>query len=207
MPVLVGFFIGFFMAIPPSGPVAISVIQTTLKKGARYGFSVGAGSAVMDAIYILIGLLVSGATIQSFVDDYSYTINIIGAIVLIALGIKEIRTSHIEFNSKNIQKKPRKRKYFLLGLMYMITNPVVIATYVGVAIFIQGADLFLHDFQNNLIMAISLALGTCGWFATLTLILKKYKKRMSESIIVKINKISGYLFIGFGLYFGYKLFS
>jgi threonine/homoserine/homoserine lactone efflux protein len=206
MPVLVGFFVGFFMAIPPSGPVAISVIQTTLKKGARYGFSVGAGSAVMDAVYILIGLLVSGATIESFVNDYSYTIKIIGAVVLIALGIKEINTSHIDLNSKVTTKKPRKRKYFLLGLMYMITNPLVIITYVTVAVLIQGYGLFEHDLQNNVIMAISLALGTCGWFLTLTTILRKYKKRMSESIIVKINKISGYLFISFGLYFGYTLF-
>lgn len=206
MPIIVGFLTGFFMAIPPSGPVAISVIQTTLKKGARYGFSVGAGSALMDAVYILVGLLVSGATITSFVNSYSTTIRIIGALFLILLGIKEIKTSHIEFsNTKTV--RPRKRKYFILGMMYMITNPIVIFSYVAVAVFIQGYDLFLHDFENNLIMAISLALGTCAWFVTLTLILKKFKARMSETIIVKINQVSGYLFIIFGLFIAYSIIS
>ena len=62
-------------------------------------------------------------------------------------------------------------------------------------------------FTNNILLAASVGIGTSVWFLSLSLILRKYKSKVSETIIVRINQVSGYLFISFGLYLAYSIIS
>ncbi|MCB0280404.1 MAG: hypothetical protein KDD94_12935, partial [Calditrichaeota bacterium] len=105
-----------------------------------------------------------------------------------------------------IAKKPRKRKYILLGIMFYVSNPVIVVSYTTLATIIQSYQLIEHTYINNLILSISLGFGTIAWFSTLLMIIRKYKDRLSDLIIERIGKGGGYVLIAVSIYFAYTVF-
>ena len=202
MPVLIGLLTGFISSIPV-GPVGVSVAKASLNKGARYGIAIGAGAALMDSIYLFIGLI--GLSLFSFDETTNFIIRCIGIVFLFTLGIKELLPQKQQSASKSAGR-PKKRKYFLLGIMFYITNPILIVTFTGIAAMIKSSGLIFHNTLNNTLLALSVGVGTACWFALLSWLFKKYKKKMSERILTRINTVSGYALIGFGLYLSYQTF-
>ena len=200
---LIGFISGYLTSIP-SGPVGMSVISVGIKKGLRFGLSVGIGAAIMDSIYIFGGL--TGVGLLNFSDETNYWIRIFGIIFLFIYGLVEIRSKKASSTKTKKLNKPRKRKYLLLGIMFYISNPVIVVSYTTLATIIQSYQLIEHSFINNIILSVSLGVGTTAWFGTLLLIIKKYKDKFSDHIIKRIGIAGGYILIAVSIYFAYKVF-
>lgn len=102
-----GILIGISASVP-LGPIGVLCIQRTLNKGRWSGFISGLGAAFSDTIYAIIAGF-SLSFIVSFIEEQILWIQIIGAIILIALGLK------IFYTNPAIQlRKQRKRNTNLL---------------------------------------------------------------------------------------------
>ena len=84
--VLVGFGLGFFVALQ-LGPMSLLLIRSTLRAGWLVGLAIGAGIAVVDALYAAAGA--AGAAPLLAVEPVRLVFGVLGAVVLVALFLRE----------------------------------------------------------------------------------------------------------------------
>src|SRR3954470_17504260 len=84
---LVGFGLGFFVALQ-LGPMSLFLMRSTLRGGLAVGLSIGGGIAVVDALYAAAGA--AGATPLLAVDPVRVVLGLVGACVLVVLGVRTL---------------------------------------------------------------------------------------------------------------------
>ena len=82
----IGFMAGLALAIPV-GPMAIMLINTTISRGLRHGVVGALGMATVDATYAL-AVFVIGGLIASALTSLKLAFGLIGAAILLVLGIQ-----------------------------------------------------------------------------------------------------------------------
>ncbi|MDH5719342.1 MAG: LysE family transporter [Spirochaetia bacterium] len=184
----------------PVGPINLTILTTSAKHGARFGFSIGLGAAVMDIIYMLMALL--GLSLIQFSEEVLFYIEIAGILFIAALGIIEILYSEkkIKKTRENLKKTIKKRKYFLMGLFFYISNPAIIAAFAGIGGWIKSVNLYADKAFNNVIFSIFVGIGSALWFGIFANLVRKFRKKMSEKILINISHGSGYILIGLSFY-------
>ena len=81
-----GILIGLFVSIP-MGPIGVLCLQRTLQQGRLSGFISGLGAATADTVFASIAGL--GLTmISDFFQDHQLYIMLVGAVLLIFLGLR-----------------------------------------------------------------------------------------------------------------------
>ena len=84
---LIGFSLGFFVAAQ-IGPISLLVMRTVLGGALTAGLAIGAGAAVIDALYAALGQAGAAAVLQ--IDAIRLAFGVIGAVVLIGLGLPDV---------------------------------------------------------------------------------------------------------------------
>jgi len=190
-----GLAIGFSIAAPV-GPIGVLCIRRTLAEGWAAGLVSGLGAASADAIYGSIagfGL----AFISNFLVSQQTWLRLIGGVFLCYLGTKTLLTKPAE------QASPGKGK----GLMgayastffLTLTNPMTIISFA--AIF---AGLGLAGTGGNYASAGVLVLGVFSgsalWWFILSGGVGLFRARFNPAGLRWVNRISGAIIIGFGLF-------
>src|SRR2546423_9184387 len=80
---VVGFGLGFFVALQ-LGPMSLFLIRSTLRGGWPVGLAIGAGIAIVDALYAACGA--AGAAPLLAIDAVHVALGVVGAAVRLALG-------------------------------------------------------------------------------------------------------------------------
>ena len=205
-----GVAIGFTASIP-LGPIGVMIIQRTLNKGRRSGFVSGLGAASSDLVYAIIaGFSVS--FIMNFVEEQKKMLSILGAIVLICIGVKIFLTNPVTQMRRRQQQKIRlkqlqeqmpeqlkvenKRRSGLITdyfstFFLTITNPL--------AIFLFLALMSLVGGERTIFTQIFLLGGVfCGaslWWLMLTMLVGLFRKKLTLKRLYYINKIAGGIII------------
>ena len=119
--VLLYFVIASFLIVIVPGPTVSLIIANSLKSGVKAGLLNVFGTQV--GVLILLLLLALGFEIISpFLEVIIKYVRIVGAIYLISLGIITIK-SDIDLNKTQVTKF--EKKYFLQGLIVILTNPKI----------------------------------------------------------------------------------
>ena len=119
--VLLYFVIASFLIVIVPGPTVILIITNSLKSGVKAGLLNVFGTQV--GVLILLLLLALGFEIVSpFLEVIIKYLRILGAIYLISLGLITIK-SDIDLNKTQVTKF--EKKYFLQGLIVILTNPKI----------------------------------------------------------------------------------
>src|SRR3954470_2339486 len=84
---LVGFGLGFFVALQ-LGPMSLFLMRSTLRGGLAVGLAIGAGIAVVDALYAAAGA--GGASALLSIDPLHLALGLVGAATLIFLGARTL---------------------------------------------------------------------------------------------------------------------
>src|SRR3954465_1444405 len=79
----VGFGLGFLVALQ-LGPMSLLLIRSTLRDGLRVGLAIGAGIAVIDALYATLGA--AGAAPLLTIGPLRVGLGVLGTAVLAGLG-------------------------------------------------------------------------------------------------------------------------
>jgi threonine/homoserine/homoserine lactone efflux protein len=190
-----GGLIGFSIAAPV-GPIGVLCIRRTLAEGRASGFVSGLGAASADAVYGCIAGF--GLTfISSLLVSQQAWLRLVGGVFLCYLGVHTLLAQPAQ-QAASIKGNGLFRAYastFFLTL----TNPLTILSFA--AIF---AGLGLVNSRGNYISASLLVLGvfigSAFWWLLLSGGVGAYRNKFPSSGLVWVNRISGAIIVGFGLF-------
>lgn len=186
--ILDGIIIGISASIP-LGPIGVLVVQRTLNKGRLSGFISGLGAAFSDTIYAIIAGF-SLSFIVGFIESQLLWIQIIGAIILISLGLK------IFYTNPAIQLRRQKKKSTSLIQDFLSTFALTIANPLAVFLFMAFFAGFRvveakHTMLENFLLIGGVFIGAAFWWFTLSSLVNLFRSKINLRRLFWINKIAG----------------
>lgn len=184
-----------FMATP--GPGTLAVVSRALGSGFIHAIFMSIGMVLGDIIFLLLTIFGLSALATKYFSIF-IIIKIVGGIYLIYLGFKifTARTSHFDTSAK---KSSSYVSDFLSGLFITLSNPKVIAFYVGfLPSFIDLSSLTYED----MLLVVSLVLVT---LSSILLSYSYFASKAKEAIRKPkiqniINKLAGSVMVLVGVF-------
>jgi threonine/homoserine/homoserine lactone efflux protein len=184
---LKGILIGFAMAVPV-GPVGILCISKTLTEGRLRGLIVGLGAATVDFLFGCIAVF--GLTaISNLIVDERIWIRLIGGVFLLFLGIRTLRTSLVEPKTQACYSKMLKS--YLCGVFLTLTNPTTIFAFIAVFAALGLTNEF--NIVSASTLCVGVFMGSSLWFLCLSSGVIYFRKKVGNSKLRWVNRISGVL--------------
>jgi putative LysE/RhtB family amino acid efflux pump len=192
---LVGFGLGFLVALQ-LGPMSLFLIRSTLRRGWAVGLAIGAGIAVVDALYAAAGA--AGAAPLLTIGSLRTALGLTGAAVLIVLGA---RTLHSAFRVRVGLEVPSEvagpRHAFLTSLAGTASNPSTIASWA--AIFAAASVAGAADSAGGAALLVAgVGLGSLAWVTVLATAVALARRAAGERAIRTADAIAGVGLLGFG---------
>ena len=123
----IGFGLGFLVAMQ-LGPMSLFLIRSTLRSGWAVGLAIGAGIAVVDALYAAAGA--AGAASLLAIDPLRTTLSLLGAAVLLFLGIRTLRDAfRVRLGAETEFEVASPRRAFATSAAATASNPLTIASW------------------------------------------------------------------------------
>lgn len=188
------------------GPVIFTIIKQSINHGRRGGFSFIAGVWLSDVIWVVLSNSFSEAV--KALLNFKTPIGIAGSMFLIGMGIyfafiKKITPRRLqeptEIAGDEITPTGKKTtNYFAIfssGFLINTLNPAVIAFWVAMAVSLaseyslnQRIIIFTTCLGINMLADVGKVLGAGS-----------IGKKLSDKNILRINRISGFLYLAFGV--------
>ncbi len=193
----IGAIIGALTGVP-IGPVNVAVIDTAYRHTIRRAIAVGAGGALADGIYALVGVLGVGPILEQHpaIPPILYGVS---GVVLIIYGVVTVRTRPAaavgEVKSRAPDPSSNIWSGFLLGVALIILNPAAIVTWVVIV------GSFMTDLTavEGIAASIGVAVGSFTWFTTVAYLANHGQKLLGEKAIW-ITRVVGMLLVGYGIF-------
>ncbi len=188
-----GLLLGLSIAAPV-GPIGLLCIRRSLEAGFWPGVAGGLGTAVADAVYAAIAAF--GLTaVSSLLLQGQEVLSIVGGAALIWLG-------WIAMTGKPPEKAadaPISRSLwttFASTFFLTMANPATILTFAAI---FAGLGLAAVDTADGAaVLVVGVFLGSMLWWATLSGAVTLLRQRISDTVILWINRASGVALAGFG---------
>jgi putative LysE/RhtB family amino acid efflux pump len=197
---VIGFGLGFLVALQ-LGPMSLFLIRSTLRRGLAVGLAIGAGIAIVDALYAAAGA--AGAASLLTIGPLRLILGLVGAAVLIVLGI---RTLYSAFRVRQGLEVPSEvadpRRAFLTSLAATASNPSTIASWA--AIFAAASVAGATDSSGGAVALVAgVALGSLAWVTVLAVVVAVVRRAAGERAMRVADVIAGAGLIGFGAALAY----
>jgi threonine/homoserine/homoserine lactone efflux protein len=218
---VIGVLIGVLIAAPV-GPVNIVCIQRTLERGFWGGFAAGLGAVLADGIIATVAAFGASA-ISGFMRDHQLKIELAGAIILTAFGLKiflsqpkivATATTNIarlrrlaDIVPQSMRPMLRYRVWRIMPHLNIvpqtffltITNPGAIlglfALFGGATSVLGGVDTWIEA----LTAVAAIMTGSLIWWIGLSRLISRVRHRLTESRLKQINQVSGVMLVAFGM--------
>ena len=126
----IGFGLGFLVAMQ-LGPMSLFLIRSTLRSGWAVGLAIGAGIALVDAVYAAAGA--AGAASLLAFDPLRTALSLLGAAVLLFLGVRTLRDAfRVRLGAETEDEVASPRRAFLTSAAATASNPLTIASWAAV---------------------------------------------------------------------------
>lgn len=191
-----GMLIGLAIAAPV-GPMGLLCIQRTLARGRWAGVLSGLGAASADAVYGSIagfGL----AALANALLAWRLELQILGGLFLLYLGWRTWQTPPAVPAEVQSTRAGRVGDY-LSALALTLTNPVTILAFLGI---FAGLGLAAEgrDFAAAGSLVLGVFTGSLLWWLLLAGGVGLLRGRLTPTALRAINRVSGILIAGFGLW-------
>ena len=192
---LVGFGLGFLVALQ-LGPMSLFLIRSTLRRGWAVGLAIGAGIAVVDALYAAAGA--AGAAPLLTIGPLRLVLGLAGAAVLVVLGARTLISA---FRVRHGLEVPSEvagpRRAFLTSLAGTASNPSTIASWAAIfaAASVAGAS---DSTVSAAVLVAGVALGSLAWVTVLASVVAVARRAAGERALRTADAIAGAGLIGFG---------
>jgi threonine/homoserine/homoserine lactone efflux protein len=189
-----GLILGISIAAPV-GPIGVLCIRRSLRDGIGTGFISGLGAATADAAYGAVAGF--GLTaISGFLVRQKVWIALLGGGFLCYLGAKTF------LSKPSANAAPEKGGRFLSAygstLLLTLANPATILSFAVVfAAFGLGASV---DYPAAVALVLGVFFGSALWWLILSTGVSLIRHRVNTSWMQAINRVSGAVLFGFGLY-------
>jgi len=191
----VGFGLGFLVALQ-LGPMSLFLIRSTLRGGWAVGLAIGAGIAVVDLLYAAAGA--AGAAPLLTIGPLRVVLGLVGATVLIALGIRTLHSAlRVRQGLEVAEEIADPRRAFLTSLGGTASNPLTIASWAAVfaAASVAGAA---ETTSAAVLLVTGVGLGSLAWVASLATAVAVARRAAGERATRTADAIAGIGLLGFG---------
>ncbi len=198
-----GMIIGLSIAAPV-GPIAILTIKTTLAHGRLAGFATGAGAAFADTFYALVGVF-GVVLVSGILNDYSKIIRIVGGVILIDLGARNIFAKSKPKEEAAVKPLGSQLlKDFITTFFLTLTNPATIVVFLAIFAALGINAGTGGDPREATIVVAGVFCGSLAWWLILTNAVILMRSKVTDVIMHRINVVSG---VGLVLFGAAALFS
>jgi putative LysE/RhtB family amino acid efflux pump len=192
---LVGFGLGFFVALQ-LGPMSLLLIRSTLRAGWGVGLAIGAGIAVVDGLYAAAGA--AGAAPLLALEPVRLVLGLVGAAVLIALGVRTIHTAfRVRLGGEVAAEIATPRRAFATALAGTASNPLTIASWAAIFAAASAAGAAATPGGAVLLVA-GVAVGSLAWVTLLATGTAVARRAVGERAVRVADAVAGVGLIGFG---------
>jgi putative LysE/RhtB family amino acid efflux pump len=193
--VLVGFGLGFLVALQ-LGPMSLFLIRSTLRRGWTVGLAVGAGIAVIDAVYATLGA--AGAVPLLEIGPLRVVLGLVGAAVLVALGGRTLWSAfRVRHGGESDLEVAGPRRAFLTSLAGTASNPATIVSW-GAIFAAAGAGGAGRSAGAAALLVAGVALGSATWVTVLASGIAVVRRAAGQRAIRAADSVAGVGLIGFG---------
>jgi threonine/homoserine/homoserine lactone efflux protein len=183
-----GFGLGFVVAAA-IGPISLLCIRTVLRGAFGAGVAIGAGAAVVDAGYALLGALGAGALLE--VDALRLGLGLTGATVLAILGFKTLWSAfRVRLGGESEEEVASPGRAFLTSLAATASNPTTILSWAAVFAAASTASS-IDGTAETLLLCLGVGCGTLTWFTTLSLMMAAIRGRVGDRLLKLVDIGSG----------------
>jgi threonine/homoserine/homoserine lactone efflux protein len=212
------FTIGLLLSIIP-GPVFFVLLENSITKGIRSALAIDFGVMLSDVVYILLSVLFVEQINSLLTGKNKELFDVLGGLIFIAFGIVNLfKKSKIHNGDQELEEVTEKyhlresndpKKNFGLmiakGFLLNFANPLVIFYWLSVA------SVAKHDSPDDsngfLFLFLGIILATFFTFDVIKIITaKKIRNLVTVQLLNLLNKFIGTVFIGFGLFFIFRVF-
>jgi threonine/homoserine/homoserine lactone efflux protein len=191
---LKGIVLGFSIAAPV-GPIGVLCIRKTLQFGRSSGFFSGLGAASADAVYAIIAAF--GLTIVSnFLLAGQFWLRLIGGLFLLYLGWKTF-VAKPTLQSKDVPHTTLLND-FVSTFFLTATNPMTILSFLAIFAGL-GLSNIQGDYTQSSALVLGVFLGSAIWWLILSEGVTLFRKKVSQNVMIWINRIAGLIILGFGI--------
>jgi threonine/homoserine/homoserine lactone efflux protein len=190
---LKGVFLGLALTAPV-GPINLLCMRRTLAHGLKIGLLTGFGAATADTFFGAVAAF-SLTWISDFLKTYQSSLQVIGGIVFIFIGISLIR-SHPSTVSDTSNKELSPFQVYFSSLVLTLSNPTTVFAFL-----VAFAALNLgHQISNSLGASVATLGVFCGamlWWSILSWGSSMLRERLNELTVHRINVATGVLLLAF----------
>ena len=198
---LVGFGLGFFVALQ-LGPMSLLLIRSTLRRGLLIGLSIGAGIAVVDALYATLG--VAGAAPVVAVEPVRIALGIVGGAVLVVLGVRTLYSAfRVRTGGESDVEVSSKKRAFATALVATASNPLTIVSWAAIFAGATAAAAASSAGGAALLVA-GVAVGSATWFVLLSAGVASSRRVLGTRAMRIADGAAGIGLIGFGGLLAYR---
>jgi threonine/homoserine/homoserine lactone efflux protein len=192
---LKGLIIGLSIAVPV-GPIGILCIRRTLTQGRLVGFLSGLGAATADAFYGAVAGF--GLTfLSNFLVGQQTELRLIGGVVLCYLGIRTFLSKPVE-QGASVEENSLWGAY-LSTFFLTLTNPMTILFFAAVFAGLGVGDAGDHYISAG-ILVLGVFTGSGLWWLVLSGFTGLLQGLFNPKRLRWLNRISGLIIMGFGLF-------
>jgi threonine/homoserine/homoserine lactone efflux protein len=190
-----GLLIGISLAAPV-GPIGVICIRRTLAEGRSAGFACGLGAAMADGFYGAIAGF--GLTaVSDLLIHQQFWLRLIGGLFMCYLGLTTLFSKAAERTAAAQGRSLLGAFASTFGLTF--TNPMTIFSFAAVFAGL-GLGLGQTDYWDASFMVWGVFLGSALWWFLLSASVNVLRNRFTNRHQHWINRISGLLIAGFGIW-------
>ena len=190
-----GLVIGFSIAAPV-GPIGILCIRRSLYESPLSGLLTGLGAATADALYGCIAGF--GLTfISSLLIRQKLYLHIIGGVFLCYLGVNTLLRK--PGSNKPDEKSQGLIMSYVSAVFLTLTNPMTILSFAAVFAGL-GLTSAANGYRSAALLVSGVFLGSAFWWLILTGGVSVMRERFNMTAQSRINQVSGFILLGFGVW-------
>ena len=194
---LVGFGLGLLVGAQP-GPVSLLCIRSVLRGPPATGLAIGAGAALVDALYATLGLAGAAALLQ--IDALRAALGVAGACVLATIGARTLWSAfRVRLGGESDEELASPRRAFLTAVAATASNPLTIASW-G-AIFAAASTASVASATSSAAasaaLVVGVALGTLTAFCVLSCVVAALRARVGARLSRAVDVVAGAGLLGF----------
>jgi putative LysE/RhtB family amino acid efflux pump len=190
----VGFGLGFLVALQ-LGPMSLFLVRSTLRAGLLTGLGVGAGIALVDALYAAAGA--AGAAPLLLVDPVRVVLGVIGAGVLVWLGGRTLLAAWQVRAGLEGDAAASPYQAFRTSLAATASNPATIVSWAAIFSAASGDTAAVP-------LVAGVGLGSLTWVTTLALVTAAVRRSVGVRATRIADGVAGVGLIGFGGVLGWR---
>ena len=185
---LTGLGLGLFVAAQV-GPIWLLCARSSLRYGARSGLAIGAGAAIIDFLYAVLG--VAGASQLVQINAARLTLGLIGAGFLLVLGGRTLwHAMRVRLGGEAEGEVLAPGAAFRTSLAATASNPMTIASWA--AVFSAASVGHVADHASGAAaMLVGIGVGSFAWFAVLSTVTGRLGRRLRTTHLKVADALAG----------------